>query len=418
MSGQGPTFASLPILRDGGVSIARLVCCFLLLLVVCLGDKALAQPAPPQPATSPELSAFQSRRRRSCAGAARERSPVQESLAGGRAGARRIRIGQHAVRAAPRAGPRRHHPDGAPGARQDGGRGGYFRRVHAAPNGIRLFPTGRWSMPPRAGSSPPAAIKRRGRGPPYYSEHGLNEQRAYQIVCIMVGSDAEKFGDLADETNLPEDRRHTCLGDYSNAVFSWNLLLEPHRRTADQPRTQIDVIYGPAENGTTFIRDMARSILLLETVAGPRGRPTRVAEAVDVGDGELRLSQRALGNPHPPGRPVLRAGRRVRRPLSRVRRRTLTKSAPCRCSADRGQHGGGDLRCRTVGIGRDGAHVDLTENVGVRALASSAARKGSRHPTAPAVMPSVCRVSPACRAPIPIPSARGAVGTVEPAAGT
>ena len=102
----------------------------------------------------------------------------------------------------------------------------------------------------------------------YYSEHGLNEQRAYQIVCIMVGSDAEKFRDLADETNLPEDRRHTCLGDYSNAVFSWNLLLEPHRRTADQPRTQIDVIYGPAENGTTFIREMARSILLLETVAG------------------------------------------------------------------------------------------------------------------------------------------------------
>ena len=102
----------------------------------------------------------------------------------------------------------------------------------------------------------------------YYSEHGLNEQRAYQIVCIMVGSDAEKFRDLADETNLPEDRRHSCLADYSNAVFSWNLLLEPHRRAPDQPKTKIDVIYGSADGGIAFIRDMARSILLLETVAG------------------------------------------------------------------------------------------------------------------------------------------------------
>jgi Putative metallopeptidase len=102
----------------------------------------------------------------------------------------------------------------------------------------------------------------------YYSEHGLNEQRAFQIVCLMVGSDAEKFRDLADETKLPEDRRHTCLGDYSNAVFSWNLLLESHRRAPDQPKTQIDVIYGPAEGGMMAVRDIARSLLLLETVAG------------------------------------------------------------------------------------------------------------------------------------------------------
>jgi Putative metallopeptidase len=102
----------------------------------------------------------------------------------------------------------------------------------------------------------------------YYSEHGLNRQRAYQIVCLMVGSDADKFRDLADETNLPEDRRRGCLADYSNAMFSWNLLLEPHRRAADQPKTNIDMIYGPADGGIAFIRDLARSILLLETVAG------------------------------------------------------------------------------------------------------------------------------------------------------
>jgi Putative metallopeptidase len=36
----------------------------------------------------------------------------------------------------------------------------------------------------------------------YYDGHGLNQQRAYQIVCLMVGSDDEKFNDLAKETKF------------------------------------------------------------------------------------------------------------------------------------------------------------------------------------------------------------------------
>ena len=39
--------------------------------------------------------------------------------------------------------------------------------------------------------------------PAYYGRHGLNEQRAYQIVCLMVGSDPVRFKALADETKLP-----------------------------------------------------------------------------------------------------------------------------------------------------------------------------------------------------------------------
>jgi Putative metallopeptidase len=81
----------------------------------------------------------------------------------------------------------------------------------------------------------------------YYSEHGLNQQRAYQIVCFMVGSDEDKFKDLAAETKLPEERQDTCAGDYSNAAYSWAVMLKPHRRTPDQPKAQIDVVYGAAQ---------------------------------------------------------------------------------------------------------------------------------------------------------------------------
>jgi hypothetical protein len=65
----------------------------------------------------------------------------------------------------------------------------------------------------------------------FYDDHGLNQQRAYQIVCLMVGSDDEKFKDLANESKLPEERQGSCAGDYSNASYSWDLLLKPHRRS-------------------------------------------------------------------------------------------------------------------------------------------------------------------------------------------
>jgi len=38
----------------------------------------------------------------------------------------------------------------------------------------------------------------------FYDEHGLDRQRAYWIVCLMVGSDREKFSDLAEEVRLPK----------------------------------------------------------------------------------------------------------------------------------------------------------------------------------------------------------------------
>jgi Putative metallopeptidase len=101
----------------------------------------------------------------------------------------------------------------------------------------------------------------------YYDEHGLNQQRAYQIVCLMVGSDDEKFKHLAKETKLPEERQDSCAGDYSNATYSWDLVLKPHRRAPDQPKTEIDMVYGLAEGRAAIAQHVARDIRLLQTVA-------------------------------------------------------------------------------------------------------------------------------------------------------
>jgi hypothetical protein len=44
--------------------------------------------------------------------------------------------------------------------------------------------------------------------------------------------------------------------------------LKPHRRTPDQPKTKIDVVYRPAEGRAAVAERVNRSIRLLETVAG------------------------------------------------------------------------------------------------------------------------------------------------------
>jgi Putative metallopeptidase len=102
---------------------------------------------------------------------------------------------------------------------------------------------------------------------PFYDEHGLDQQRGYQIVCLMVGTGQEKYQYLADETKLPKARQKSCAGDYSDASKSWEMVLKPHLRTPDEPKTKIDVVYGEGKGKLDTIEQGLRSVKLLETVA-------------------------------------------------------------------------------------------------------------------------------------------------------
>lgn len=102
---------------------------------------------------------------------------------------------------------------------------------------------------------------------PFYDEHGLDEQRGYDVVCLMVGSGQDKYQHLADETNLPKERQKTCAGDFTDASGSWDMVLKPHLRAPDQPKTKIDVVYGEAKGTLEPGAQALRSIRLLETVA-------------------------------------------------------------------------------------------------------------------------------------------------------
>jgi Putative metallopeptidase len=61
-------------------------------------------------------------------------------------------------------------------------------------------------------------------------EHSLDDQRYYNLVCWIYGSDPEYFEELADDWGLPDARAQQCPSEYARMSGAWNTLLGPHMR--------------------------------------------------------------------------------------------------------------------------------------------------------------------------------------------
>ena len=117
----------------------------------------------------------------------------------------------------------------------------------------------------------------------FYEEHGLDQQRAYQIVCLMFGSDPAGFSELAERTKLPPERRETCVQELLDAQDAWIRLLKPHFRSSlpgkqsflerllsmplgPQRRGHVDVSYADAPPRLAVFKEALIKVGLLETV--------------------------------------------------------------------------------------------------------------------------------------------------------
>jgi len=105
-----------------------------------------------------------------------------------------------------------------------------------------------------------------GNPTPFYDEHGLDLQRAYTIVCLLVGGEPNKFMALANEVKLPEERQKTCHFDFSNAEYSWAQVLKPYKRKPEDPKTNIEVTYTPTTE-YAVLATLGKKLQILETVA-------------------------------------------------------------------------------------------------------------------------------------------------------
>lgn len=74
---------------------------------------------------------------------------------------------------------------------------------------------------------------------PYWDEHALDEQRFYNTVCLIYGSDPDAWDDLVGEDDLPEERAAQCPDEYQQISTSWNRLLAPFL-TVPTVRVELD----------------------------------------------------------------------------------------------------------------------------------------------------------------------------------
>ncbi|MGV8832178.1 MAG: DUF4344 domain-containing metallopeptidase [Devosia sp.] len=99
----------------------------------------------------------------------------------------------------------------------------------------------------------------------YYDEHSLDIQRAYAMVCMMVGKDPEAFAQTADAYDFDQDRRDACGATFEQAINAWVAVLAPHE-VADKRGADIKVVYDDAGDYAQYA-DALKSRKVLERAA-------------------------------------------------------------------------------------------------------------------------------------------------------
>ncbi len=61
-------------------------------------------------------------------------------------------------------------------------------------------------------------------------EHLLQEQRFFNSLCMVYGSDPTKYAYIVEKSYLPEARAVRCPGEYERTAQSWSVLLAPWRK--------------------------------------------------------------------------------------------------------------------------------------------------------------------------------------------
>jgi hypothetical protein len=100
----------------------------------------------------------------------------------------------------------------------------------------------------------------------YAAGHTLDKQRAYQIVCLMVGMDEKSFEPIANEYRMANDRQDSCHWDYDTVNRSLKRLLGEDG-SKDAQGTDVTVVYHDAGSGLEAAADAFKSSGVFDQVA-------------------------------------------------------------------------------------------------------------------------------------------------------
>lgn len=62
----------------------------------------------------------------------------------------------------------------------------------------------------------------------YADDHGFSQQRADNALCLVHGSDPDRYAGIVKSGSLPEARARLCRSDYRDALRAWRRLLAAH----------------------------------------------------------------------------------------------------------------------------------------------------------------------------------------------
>ncbi|MDO9335814.1 MAG: DUF4344 domain-containing metallopeptidase [Caulobacter sp.] len=102
---------------------------------------------------------------------------------------------------------------------------------------------------------------------PWWDEHGMDEQRAYQIACLLYGRSPDAFGPLAGRLGIPERRRMGCQLEAAQNSASWSHLLKGQvSQLHNLDGFFTNLTYEPAGPATQDAAAIARRYKILEEI--------------------------------------------------------------------------------------------------------------------------------------------------------
>jgi hypothetical protein len=117
----------------------------------------------------------------------------------------------------------------------------------------------------------------------FYDAHSFDHQRAYQIVCLMVGKNQKLFGDIADDYEIDEERQETCSWDYDLVERSMEGLLAPQWAAAkDAEDTFVQIVYSPVYGDWDHAAEVFKRSGALEQLAQELRQNYSIAKTVTL----------------------------------------------------------------------------------------------------------------------------------------
>jgi hypothetical protein len=102
---------------------------------------------------------------------------------------------------------------------------------------------------------------------PWWDEHGIDEQRGYQIACLLYGAAPDDYLPLAKRVGIPETRLRGCRLEALQNAGSWSGLLRDRvSKLSNLDGFFTPLTYMPASKDTADAAQIAKEMGILEEV--------------------------------------------------------------------------------------------------------------------------------------------------------